>query len=262
MKHRLLIWIIVMSAATPMVGVAAANGITGGTTGRVEGLVTLDGKPVKGWHLSLDQGQGDPVGRHPAGKRRRQAKTDRKGRFTVKALTPGRYTLGIHLGLYPGSHGNPACTAPGYDVTVADPAPYQPVGLIHLVSVVAEAPFAVKPGKTVTRNIKLDCEPDGALIPPPTKSKSTATTTPTTTAAAPMYAPGTPERTFLDQLRAAGLTNRYPTEAEAVRAGQQICEQLRNGGQLDLTKTDVAIIVIPIFCPEFRNLIQVYPTPS
>jgi hypothetical protein len=155
MKHRFFAWVVILSAAAAVFGTAPADALA--KTGRVEGRMTVDGKPVTEFQISLS-----------AKKPKAKAKittTDSDGRFVFKSVAPGRnYELATALAVKPPAGGQrPSCKVSGANMGFSAG---QPAGFT--ITALVSDKFSVKAGQTVTRNIQSDCEPDADIVTPTT----------------------------------------------------------------------------------------------
>ena len=154
MKHRIFAWVVVVSAAA-MFGAVPADARA--KTGRVEGRITVDGKAVTQFHISL-------TAKKPNAKAK-STTTDSDGRFVFKSVAPGRdYELSTALAVKQqvGSQ-RPNCRVSGAKMGFSAG---QPAGFT--ITALTSDTFRVKAGQKVTRNIKSDCEPDAEIVTPTT----------------------------------------------------------------------------------------------
>jgi hypothetical protein len=153
MKHRFFAWVVIVSAAAAMLGTAPADARP--KPGRVEGRITVDGKPVTRFHVGLSA-------KKPNAKAK-STTTDSDGQFVFKSVAPGRdYELVTALAVKaPAGSQRPNCKVTGAKMGFSAG---QPAGFT-ITALISEE-FRVKAGQKVTRNIKSDCEPDAEVVPP------------------------------------------------------------------------------------------------
>jgi hypothetical protein len=145
--------VVVVSAVASTVGVAPADAAAGGT-GRVEGRMTVDGKPLAQTLLILIANKPE------AGA---QTMTGGDGRFVFKSVEPGRYelTTGLSLASPPQGSQQPKCKASGYKRGLSQ----QTSQGSFVFSLKSEKKFRVKAGQRLKRDIKTDCKPDAEIVP-------------------------------------------------------------------------------------------------
>jgi Carboxypeptidase regulatory-like domain len=154
MTHRYFVWVVVMSAASAMLGITSALGQSADGTGRVEGRVTLDSNPVLGEPVTLFLQTSAGV---------TNVVTDSDGRYAFESVAPGDYKLRAALTLRsPQGKKENKCKLPrGSTKTVL----LAPLGM-EKVFATPNKGFKVKAGKTIKRDVKVDCKPDAEPVPP------------------------------------------------------------------------------------------------
>ena len=153
MKHRFFAWVVIVCAAAATFGTVPADARP--KTGRVEGQVTVDGKPVTRVHISLSSKKPKAKG----------TTTDSDGRFVFKSVAPGPdYKLVTALTVkQQGASQRPNCKVSGATMGVSAG---QPDGFT--ITALISDEFKVKAGQKVARNIKSDCDPDAEIVTPTT----------------------------------------------------------------------------------------------
>jgi carboxypeptidase family protein len=145
--------VVIVSAAASTLGVAPADAAAGGT-GRVEGRITVDGKPLAQTLLTLSANTPEAAA---------QTMTDGDGRFVFKSVEPGRYelTMGLSLASPPQASRQPRCKASGYKRGLS----VQTSQGSFVVSLKSEKKFRVKAGQRLKRDIETDCKPNAVIVP-------------------------------------------------------------------------------------------------